>query len=252
MKNVTLIVAAIILSLILFAGVNFLAPRWLSETASGFNGKPDDWTNWVNVHLAIWASFFLGMISVYLNWRGLGQQRVMAAQPLLNREQNVVYEREDRKEIFANASKLPETSVVRQMVQRALAQYQGSKSWSQANEVLKATTEEMQHRVELGYTTVRYLSWLIPTLGFIGTVLGIANALESVGLLTPEDFEQAAFLPEVVGELGIAFSTTLVALILSGILIFFASFMQAEEEKFITDVFGDCVDNLLNKLHEEA
>ena len=73
-----------------------------------------------------------------------------------------------------------------------------------------------------------------------------------VGDLTPEDFEQAAFLPQVVAELGIAFSTTLIALVLSGILIFFASFMQAEEEKFITDVFSDCVDNLLNKLHEEA
>lgn len=252
MKHFGSLVAAVAISVALIALLNFTAPRWFTETATGFNGRLDDWTNWINVHLAIWASFFLGLISVYLNWRGLGQQRAMADQPLLNREQNVVYEREDRREIFAKASQLPETSIVRQMVQRALAQYQGSKSWSQANEVLQSTTEEMQQRVELGYTTVRYLSWLIPTLGFIGTVLGIANALEAVGQLTPEDFEQAAFLPEVVTELGIAFSTTLVALILSGILIFFASFMQAEEEKFITDVFGDCVDNLLNKLHEEA
>lgn len=252
MRQISSILMAVGISVVLIALLNFTAPKWLTETATGFNGKPEDWTNWINVHLAIWASFFLGLISVYLNWRGLRQQRAMAAQPLLNRKQNVVYEREDRREIFANASKLPEISVVRQMVQRALAQYQGSKSWSQANEVLQATTDELQQRVELGYTTVRYLSWLIPTLGFIGTVLGIANALEAVGQLTPEDFEQAAFLPEVVAELGVAFSTTLVALILSGILIFFASFMQAEEEKFITDVFSDCVDNLLNKLHEEA
>ena len=252
MKQLISLCTAILFSLVLFAAINFLGPMWLAETTTGFNGQPEDWTNWFNVHLAIWASFFLGIISVFLNWRSLRNQKIMAAQPLLNREQNVVYEREDRREIFAKASKLSESSIVRQMVQRALAQYQGSKSWSQANEVLLATTEEMQQRVEHGYTTVRYLSWLIPTLGFIGTILGIANALGVVGELTPEDFEQAAFLPQVVAELGIAFSTTLIALVLSGILIFFASFMQAEEEKFITDVFSDCVDNLLNKLHEEA
>lgn len=251
MKQLGSIGVAIAMSLLLFAALNFGAPGWLSEAGTGYNGRPDDWTNWFNVHLAIWASFFLGLISVYLNWRGLVQQRAIAAEPILNRAQNIVYEREDRREIFAKASALPEFSIVRQMVQRALAQYQGSKSWSQANEVLQATTEEMQHRVELSYTTVRYLSWLIPTLGFIGTVLGIANALETVGELTPDDFAEAAFLPAVVAELGIAFSTTLVALILSGVLIFFASFIQAEEEKFITDVFSDCVDNLLNKLHEE-
>lgn len=252
MKQTISLFTAVILSLVVFITVNFAGPSWFAETATGFNGKPEDWTNWVNVHLAIWASFFLGLISVFLNWRELSRQKNTAAQPILSREENVVYEREDRREIFSNASKLPENSIVRQMVQRALAQYQGSKSWSQANEILKSTTEEIQSRVDLGYTTVRYLSWLIPTLGFIGTVLGIANALEAVGQLTPEDFEQAAFLPQVVAELGIAFSTTLVALFLSAILIFFASYMQAEEEKFITDIFGDCVDNLLNKLHEET
>jgi biopolymer transport protein ExbB/TolQ len=251
-KQLGMIILAVVLSLALFAVLDFRGPRWLAETATGFNGKTGDWTNWVNVHLTIWASFFLGMISIYLNWNGLRKQKIIAQQPLLNREKNIVYEREDRREIFAKAAKLPEDSVVRQMVQRALAQYQISKSWSQANDVLQSTTEELQHRVDLGYTTVRYLSWLIPTLGFIGTVLGIANALAAVGLLTPEDFEGAAFLPEVVGELGIAFSTTLVALMLSGILIFFASFIQADEEKFVTDIFSDCVDNLLNKLHEET
>ena len=251
MKQLGILFAAVAISLVLFAILNLGTPKWLAERATGFNGKTSDWTNWANVHLAIWASFFLGAISVYLNWAGLKQQKQIAGQPLLNRDLNVVYEREDRREIFTKASELPESSILRQMVLRALAQYQGSKSWSQANEVLQSTTEEMQHKVDLGYTAVRYLTWLIPTLGFIGTVLGIANALEAVGQLTPDDFAGAAFLPDVVGELGIAFSTTLVALILSGILIFFASFMQAEEEKFITDIFSDCVDNLLNKLHEE-
>lgn len=245
------ITLAIVLAIIVFASLNFLGPHWLSETATGFDGRPDDWTNWINVHLAIWASFFLGLISISLNWRGLSEEKNIAAQPILNRDKNIVYEREDRREIFTKTSKLPERSIVRQMIQRALAQYQVSKSWSQANEILQSTVEELQQRVEINYTIVRYLSWLIPTLGFIGTVLGIANALEAVGALTPEDFEQAAFLPEVVAELGIAFSTTLVALMLSGVLIFFASFAQAEEERFITDVFGDCVENLLNKLHAE-
>ena len=224
-----------------------LPPDW-ARTLTDFRG---DWRAWANVHLAIWVAFIFGILIVLFNRLALTQERAFAAQPLLNRDANAVYDRQDRQRLYAEASKLPEMAIVRQMVQRTLAQFQGSKSWSQANEVLQATTGEIQHRVELNYTTVRYLTWLIPTLGFIGTVLGIASALAIVGDLQTDELQRAEFLPEVIGALGLAFSTTLLALVLSGILVFAASVIQAAEERFITHVFADCVDNLLNKLHED-
>ena len=55
--------------------------------------------------------------------------------------------------------------------------------------------------------TERYLQWLIPGLGFLGTVYGLGEALDSA--VTTDD------MPAVITQLGVAFNTTLVALVLS-------------------------------------
>lgn len=234
----------------LFLAVNFALPGGMANMLTGYDGDPANPWNWVNVHLAIWTAFFMGMASVWQIDRLLRQQRSWAAGEFLDRDPHSMYDREDRIAIYSSVSDLPREAIVRQMIQRPLAQYQGSKSWSQANEVLQATALEIQSRSDLAYTVPRYLSWLVPTLGFVGTVLGISHALAEVGLLRPEDFAEATFLPPVVGALGIAFSTTLIALVLAGVLILYISVVQAAEDSFVTDLFGDCVENLLNKLHE--
>lgn len=251
MKHLISFAVAVVCGYIVVMALNFLAPTWISAAATGFNGRIGDLSNYFNVHLTIWIAFFMGMFSVGQNLLSLQTQQAYASGEILNRAPNIIYDREDRRAIYMRASNLPEGAIIRQMVLRALAQFQGSKSWTQANEVLQATTIEIQQRIELNYTVVRYLTWLIPTLGFIGTVVGISSALGQVGLLTPEDFADASFLPEVVGLLGTAFSTTMMALILSGILILFTSVVQASEETFVTNLFSDCVEHLLNKLHED-
>ena len=50
-----------------------------------------------------------------------------------------------------------------------------------ANNMFNSSLELFQHEVELRYNTLRYIVWLIPTLGFIGTVVGIALALSDAG-----------------------------------------------------------------------
>ena len=45
--------------------------------------------------------------------------------------------------------------------------------------VMNSSLELIAHRLDLRYSMLRYLVWLLPTLGFIGTVVGIAGALSS-------------------------------------------------------------------------
>ena len=47
--------------------------------------------------------------------------------------------------------------------------------------MFNASLELFEHEVELRYNTLRYIVWLIPTLGFIGTAVGIALALSDAG-----------------------------------------------------------------------
>lgn len=251
MKRMSLIVAVVIFTAIFVALINFITPLKVSNTLTGFEGQNSDLTQWVTVHFFIWLSFWGGIAIVANQWLDHGSEKKIFQRSPLNREDGIVYEPLELRDIYSRAALLPETSLTRNLIQRSIAQFQSSKSWSQTNEILKSKTDELLNRVELKYTTVKYLTWLIPTLGFIGTVVGIANALAVVGQLTPADFSEASFLPAVVAKLGVAFTTTLVALVLSAILIFFTSLQQAADEELITNIFGDCLDNLLNKLHLE-
>lgn len=120
----------------------------------------------------------------------------------------------------------------------------------------KSTLELYQHETELRYNLLRYLVWLIPTLGFIGTVVGIAFALESV----PTHFEGGALdlgsagpamMRDLTARLGVAFYTTLLALLQSALLMFAMHLIQGREEGALNRVGEYCLDNLINRLYEK-
>ena len=97
---------------------------------------------------------------------------------------------------------------------------------------------------------VRYLVWLIPTLGFIGTVIGIALALSAAGDM-PDISDSAAikaWVALITIKLGVAFNTTLVALVMSAVLVFCMNLAQGREEKALNQVGQYCLDRLVNRL----
>ncbi len=79
---------------------------------------------------------------------------------------------------------------------------------------------DAQHgQVDLAYSVPRVLLWAIPVLGFIGTVIGVGDAIagfaESLAGGAQEVEQIKAALTEVTRNLGVAFDTTLVGLALS-------------------------------------
>ncbi|EXJ09085.1 MULTISPECIES: MotA/TolQ/ExbB proton channel family protein [Nitrincola] len=134
------------------------------------------------------------------------------------------------------------------MVLRVITQFQTSKSVEQAQNLLNISIDLVQHEMELKYNMLRYLMWLIPTLGFIGTVLGISSALMYAGTVPPDS---EGLLTEVTLQLGVAFHTTLLALIMSGVLMFLMNIIQSMEERVMNDAGQYCLDNLINRLYNE-
>lgn len=85
-----------------------------------------------------------------------------------------------------------------------------------------------------GQWLLRYLLWLIPSLGFIGTVVGIGDALLGTGeVLSSNPLQQQAAIQAIAGKLGTAFDTTFVALVLSIIGMFFMYRLQRTEEEMV-------------------
>src|SRR5690606_35446180 len=87
--------------------------------------------------------------------------------------------------------------------------------------VVDQLTSVDRRKLDASHVPVRYLIWLIPTLGFLGTVLGISLAVSGFSEVINQGQELAdvsASLVEITQELGVAFDTTFVALIYSALI----------------------------------
>lgn len=138
---------------------------------------------------------------------------------------------------------------LQRLITRCILQFQGSRSVDQANSLLNSSLELFQHELELKYNMLRYLMWLIPTLGFIGTIMGIADALDyAAGIDDPQD---PTLMKEITKRLGVAFYTTLLALLQSAVLVFALHIAQGREEMALNQSGQYCLDNLINRLYEK-
>lgn len=79
---------------------------------------------------------------------------------------------------------------------------------------------------------VRFMLWVIPTVGFIGTILGVSDALSStIGLQSARDLVAGIAQSSVSASMGMAFDTTLVALIAAVIVMLIFHLVQGAEER---------------------
>jgi biopolymer transport protein ExbB/TolQ len=84
-------------------------------------------------------------------------------------------------------------------------------------------------RLESELSIIRYIAWAIPSVGFIGTVRGIGDALGQAHRAVAGD------ITGVTENLGVAFNSTFVALVISIILMFFIHQLQLQQERLILD-----------------
>lgn len=84
------------------------------------------------------------------------------------------------------------------------------------------------------YSQIRYLTWLLPTMGFMGTVLGISSAVSGFKSVTGGD--AAKGLEMITGQLAIAFDTTLLSLIQSAVVMFVLTMIEEREVKLIEEI----------------
>ena len=89
---------------------------------------------------------------------------------------------------------------------------------------------------------IRYIIWAIPSIGFIGTVRGIGEALSQAHIAVEGD------IAGMTASLGVAFNSTFVALVISILLMFFLHQLQLGQDRLVLDTRGYCDKNLLSNL----
>lgn len=109
------------------------------------------------------------------------------------------------------------------------------------DDIFASQAELERNMIASSHTSLRFIIWAIPILGFLGTVWGISlsvseltvvlsnTAASAVQIATPE-----TSFGNALGGLGIAFDTTVVALSLSVIAMLLASYVRKIEDEQVT------------------
>ena len=122
---------------------------------------------------------------------------------------------------------------------------------SDVEDILRSQAEHQESAMETSYSLVKGFIWAIPVLGFIGTVLGLSQAIGSFGLVleNTEDIHQiSTALKSVTAGLAIAFETTLEALVAAMVLQLLLTFLKRSEEDFLDDCTEYCVRRIVSRL----
>ncbi len=130
-------------------------------------------------------------------------------------------------------------TLLTQLIRNTCAKFRSTRNISEVLDVLNIMTDLHRETSEMEQTNIRYLLWAIPSLGFIGTVLGISQALM---IANSKDMNAIAL------TLGVAFDTTLVALVLSIILMWLFHDLQRKTDSFHVKSKEYVIENLINKI----
>lgn len=132
-----------------------------------------------------------------------------------------------------------EKYILSDVLKKACTKFRSSGALSELIDIVSIQIEVSQEKAEGDQSIIRYLTWVIPSVGFVGTVIGISQALIVAN---------SGDMNKITTLLGVAFDTTLVALILSIIIMWYVHQLQEETDRFHSDLKEFVIDNLINKI----
>jgi len=124
----------------------------------------------------------------------------------------------------------------------ALHRFRSTRNIQDVANSIRAICDSESDRLDSELSMIRYIAWAIPSIGFLGTVRGIGQALGQA---------HKAVLGDIAGvtqSLGIAFNSTFVALLISIFVMFLMHQLQLAQERLVLDAEDYCDNRLVRHL----
>lgn len=121
----------------------------------------------------------------------------------------------------------------------AIAKFKATHSMGETIDVINIQSDLQREFHEASQNNIRYLLWLIPSLGFMGTVVGLS---QSLGIAHEGDMKL------ISTSLGLAFDTTLLALILGAVTTGYYHRLLEEMDMLHATIKDHIVTHFVNKL----
>ena len=152
---------------------------------------------------------------------------------------------EDTREFARQVEALPEEN--RQMLLprallNALHRFGSTRNIQDVSTSTHTICESEAEKLESELSMIRYITWASPSIGFIGTVRGIGEALAQADKAVQGD------IAGVTLSLGVAFNSTFIALLISIFLMFLVHQLQLLEDNLVFDSENYCDDKLIRHM----
>ncbi len=152
---------------------------------------------------------------------------------------------EDTREYSRPIQALPEDQqgyLLPRAMLTALHRFRSTRNIQDVSNAIRAICESEAERLDSELSMIRYIAWAIPSIGFLGTVRGIGQALGQAHKAVEGD------IAGVTQSLGVAFNSTFVALLISIVIMFLMHQLQLAQERLALDAEEYCDTRLIRHL----
>jgi len=248
----SLFVAVILIHGIYVSIIRPNAAAVLEEQAIQVNANPNyvpersgyvvvkDWEQEACFILAFWALSLMGYKAM-LTFR----ERNILMMDLIPLNQGTSILPEDTREYSRPIQALPDDQrgfLLPRALLTALHRFRSTRNIQDVSSSVRAICESESERLDSELSMIRFIAWAIPSIGFLGTVRGIGQALGQAHKAVQGD------IAGVTQSLGVAFNSTFVALLISIVVMFLMHRLQLVQERIVLDTEDYCDTRLIQNL----
>ena len=235
----SLLIAFILVHALYVTVIRPQASSFLEQEAANMQANPDyvqqrsffvvikDYEQETCFVLMLWAFAILGF-----KGKTTYSQQKLLEQDMLRLPDDLPIGAEDTRDLSARLRALP-GAVQEYLLPRALLtaieRFGATRNVQNVSTAARDICESEGERMESELSIIRYIAWAIPSVGFIGTVRGIGDALGQAHRAVEGD------ITGVTSSLGVAFNSTFIALVISIVLMFFIHQLQLMQERLVLD-----------------
>ena len=190
--------------------------------------------------LALWALAIMAYKA-----RGALRERSLLQRDLLPLAEGVRILPEDTREHARQLRALPESQqrlLLPRVLLSALQRFGATGNVQDVSSATQSLVNAEAERLESELSMIRYIAWAIPSIGFIGTVRGIGQALTLAYRAVEGD------ISGVTESLGVAFNSTFFALLVSIFIMFLVHQLQLLQERLVFETADYCDERLIRRL----
>jgi len=248
----SLLIAIIVVHAIYVAVIRPDARAFLEQEAQAMQADPNyvperslpvvvkDYEQEACFILMLWAFAIIGYKAVVTH-----RQRLLLDKDLIELSEDMRILPQDTRELSRRIQALPaavQAFLLPRTLIVGLQRFAATGNIQDVSTSVREISESEAGRMESELSIIRYIAWAIPSIGFIGTVRGIGDALGQAHKAVAGD------ITGVTQSLGVAFNSTFIALVISIVLMFFIHQLQLMQERLVLDTEYYCDDHLIRHL----